>query len=183
MEQTFFPLALIKGLIMSQGLCPSCGAAVNLTAANNADETSPIVGVQAVVVGNSIKYKESEVIEAIKAQFTDENAKKFLDSYWQKKRRETGIKETGFCYWASHAYFHFMGGKSAGLRTMKWLNPAGKNKGHFWVEKANVEAPVDLTSKQYGDKFEHYKDGGPASPRKSGKIQEFISLVEAELAS
>ena len=88
---------------MSQGLCPSCGAAVNLAAANNVAVTSPIPRVQAAVVENHIEYNESDVINAIKAQFTDENAKVFLKRFWQKKRKDNGINETGFCYWASDA--------------------------------------------------------------------------------
>jgi hypothetical protein len=168
---------------MSQGLCPSCGAAVNLAAANNAAVTSPIARVQAAVVENHIEYNESDVINAIKVQFTDENAKVFLKRFWQKKRKDNGINETGFCYWASHAYFHFMGGKSVGLYVKKWPNPMVENEGHFWVEKASGER-VDLTKEQYRNVggFNHYNDGKPArQPNKKGRILKFISLVEAEL--
>ena len=63
-----------------------------------------------------MKYAEKDVVASIRSQFTDENAKKFLNTYWRKKRLECGIPQTGFCYVSSHAYFRLMDGKNTVFR-------------------------------------------------------------------
>lgn len=84
---------------------------------------------------------------AIQGQFTDENAKQFLNLPWRTKRLESGQSATGFCYLASWAYYVIMSEQAVELTVKKWRNPQNAMDGHFWVEQNGKV--IDLTKDQY----------------------------------
>ena len=120
--------------------------------------------------------EESKIIQAIKAQFSIEANRRFLKPEWKKRHRESNIASTGFCYWATHAYFELMGGADSGLVIKKWVDTPNPLDGHFWVEKESGEI-VDLTADQYPNGFKHYAEGKPSNRRASAKAQQFTNVV------
>jgi len=123
---------------------------------------------------------ESKIIEAIKAQFSIKANESFLKFPWKKRHRESNIASTGFCYWATCAYFELMGGAGSGLIIKKWVDSPNPLDGHFWVEKESGEV-VDLTADQYANGFKHYSDGKPSNRKPSAKAQKFTNIVREYL--
>jgi hypothetical protein len=114
----------------------------------------------------------------IKSQFTDENAKKFLSSYWRNKRKSSGIESTGFCYLASSSFKHLVD-DSENYVVKKWKKTGDDS--HFWVENKLTGEIIDLTGDQYIDGFSDYSNNKNTMNRKKLplKLKKFIELLLA----
>src|SRR5581483_10696597 len=72
-------------------------------------------------------------------------AKHLLRPDWRKENEKSKIHSTGFCYIASEALYHMLGGTKSGMKPM--CAPYAKGKTHWWLEKnGNV---YDPTADQY----------------------------------
>jgi hypothetical protein len=128
------------------------------------------------------RFTESEVIEAIKAQYVVESNERFLHPAWRQRHKEDPIKATGYGYLATQAYYELMEGEASGL-TMKKYGRAAID-GHYWIEKKDGEV-VDLTAEQYKTGFPHYKDRDVVrivkNPRPNPRAVGFTEVVRAFL--
>lgn len=57
---------------------------------------------------------------------------------------------TGMCYVASEAYYHALGGRSAGLTPVHMPEPDGSTGERHWAIRTSAGDIIDLTAEQYG---------------------------------
>ena len=139
--------------------------------------------------GSDFKYEELQcykhdriklLIENIKSQFTDENAKLFFSKYWRDKRKSNGIVSTGFCYLASHAFYQLVN-DNHNYVIKKYTPEDEPAYGHFWIEDIRNNSIIDITSDQFINGYPYYNKGKSARIKLSDKIENFISLVNSSL--
>lgn len=127
------------------------------------------------------------VLQAIRSGF--DAHLHLLKPYWRTMNRDRGVPSTGFCYAATEAAFHLLGGKDAGWtpQVAKELNPTTKEREtHWWLVRSDG-VRVDPTRDQYGDQTPPYAKGRGAGfltgydrPSKAGKA--FIKHARAALS-
>lgn len=66
---------------------------------------------------------------------------------WRKENERSGIPSTGFCYIATEALYHMLGGRSSGLKPYCAVYEEGT---HWWLEDETGKR-LDPTSSQYGE--------------------------------
>lgn len=116
------------------------------------------------------------LIEKIKLQFTNQNAKKFFSKYWRERRNISGIASTGFCYLAAHTFYQLVDNKHN--YTVKKYTPENEPEfGHFWIEDIKDNSIIDITSDQFVNGYPYYKNGKLARIKLNNKISLFISNV------
>lgn len=119
------------------------------------------------------------IIENIKLQFTDENAKLFFSKYWRDKRKLTGISSTGFCYLASHAFYQFVDDEHNYV-IKKYIPENEPAFGHFWIEDIRNNSIIDITSDQFINGYPYYSKGKNAKIKLNDKISKFIGLINGK---
>ena len=118
------------------------------------------------------------LIEKIKSQFTDENAKLFFNKYWRERRKSSGIVSTGFCYLASHAFYQLVDDEHNYI--IKKYTPENEPEfGHFWIEDVRDNSIIDITSDQFVNGYPYYQNGKPARIKLNDKIEKFISFINS----
>lgn len=123
---------------------------------------------------------EIEAIAKLNKTFRLPEAKLLLTKDWLKANLESGIDATGFCYIATEALFHMLGGKTSGLTPVCARYPEGT---HWWLVDGNGNI-LDPTVDQYGDDDPPYSLG-----RKMGFLNGYskpskraVRLMELALA-
>lgn len=124
-----------------------------------------------------------QVLEAFERAFRDPSAKKLLKPRWLKEHDKPGTPPSmGFCYIASEALFHMLGGSASGWRPVRaGYTEDGEDKDHWWLEHDNET--LDPTVSQFTDqgKSPPYAIGKPRSfmtAKCSARAQELAAIVE-----
>jgi hypothetical protein len=60
--------------------------------------------------------KEQKTIKLIRKTFKTPEAKKLLTPYWREQNKNKNVHSVGFCYIATEALFHMLGGKNSGYK-------------------------------------------------------------------
>ena len=85
-------------------------------------------------------------IRLLRKTFRKKAAKRLLTDYWLEKNVQEGIHSVGFCYIATEALFHLVGGTSSDFRPM-YLRDGAET--HWWLQDSNGSI-LDPTHDQYG---------------------------------
>ena len=94
-------------------------------------------------------------ITSIRKTFRLKKAKELLSQYWFIKNKKGKIHSIGFCYIATEALFHLIGGEKSGYFPCYYKI---KNESHWWLQNKDGHI-LDPTMDQYKPKKPNYKLG------------------------
>ncbi len=115
------------------------------------------------------------LIAAFERAFRTPDALKLLKPVWRERNQRPGTPPSrGFCYIASEAAYHLMGGASNGWRPMRaaWQED-GEDVDHWWLVQGKTV--LDVSASQF-------TDAGKPLPYAMGKPRNFMTVKPSQRA-